>query len=255
MRKTEVFYFVYAPPDVRASMIPWWIDTQLQMVVNSGLSKIANINMVVTMPKYWTGFRSFFTINNSPNKVIAQDGDKISIKMPDGPELTFEGKLREYVAQRYPFVNILDIRDTGEASLYEGHALNQLYTWCVNEQEDVDILYIHTKGMTSMDFQVKNWLDVLNHHNIERWAECKLLLNDYDVVGVQDMLSTTNNTVSGNFWWTKSFHVKTLPDPLDIPSYNRLNNRYSYEMWIRSNRPTFQCIHNTNTEHFSTYYW
>jgi hypothetical protein len=235
MRPIEVFYHVFIPADNRYTLWTWWIDQQLQLIAQSRLSDIARtVNMSISMPRHYgeisPGTRIPFRINRNKESAIH-----------------FEHKIQEYIHTRYPFVQIIDIRDSGQPNIFEGQMLNLLWNKCQND--DFDLLYLHTKGVVSASPQVACWREILNHYCVTEWAKCVKMLNDCDVVGVKDLHSDKNNTISGNFWWTHSNYVKSLPDPLLCDTYNR----YSYEHWIKLSAPDTKFIIDTQTDHHDDY--
>lgn len=241
MRPIEVFYHVYIPGDLRATMWTWWIDQQLQLIKQSRLSSIAKINMAITMPYFWTsiGAINFTENNNKTNKI------------------TFGDKVREYINCRYPFVNIVNIRDVS-SNIYEGQTLKILYDRCC--EADIDVLYIHTKGVVSASASVSNWREILNHYCITEWPNCIKQLETADVVGIKDITSS-NDIISGNFWWSKSSHIVKLSDPLDTSRYVADVNlhpsgpayRYGFEKWILQHSPKIHHLVDTVTDHFDNY--
>lgn len=234
MRPIEVFYHVFIPADIRYTQWNWWIDQQLQLIQQSKLSDIAKINMAITMPKFYgevsPGTRIPFRANS----------------FKDTPIL-FEQKVQEYIATRYPFVNIIDIRDTGEPNIFEGHTLKLLWDRC--QLEDIDVLYFHSKGVVSASPQVACWREILNHYCILEWPKCISVLSHNDITGVQDLRSVENNTISGNFWWSKSDYIRKLPDPL----LGDVNDRYSFEHWVMKSSPQVFYQIDTKTDHHDDY--
>jgi hypothetical protein len=241
MKPIEVFYHVFIPKDERASMWTWWIDQQLGLIKSSKLADIATVNIAVTAPKFWEAINGItFRENGTKN---------------DG--WNFGQKIQEYISTRYPFVNILDIRDIS-ANNYEGNTLKLLYDRC--QIVDADILYIHSKGVISASPSVAAWREILNHYCINEWPRCIKMLETSDVVGIKD-LKSQDFTVSGNFWWSKSSHIRTLYDPLDTSRYvedpmlhpGAPAYRYGFEYWILHNQPTVNYIIDTETDHFDRY--
>jgi hypothetical protein len=234
MRPIEVFYHVFIPADIRYTQWNWWIDQQLQLIQQSKLSDIAKINMAITMPSHYgevsPGTRIPFRVNGSKDVSIV-----------------FEQKVREYIGTRYPFVDIINIRDTGEPNIFEGHTLKLLWDRC--QLEDIDVLYLHSKGVVSASPQVACWREILNYYCITEWPKCVSSLSLCDVTGVQDLNSIEHNTISGNFWWSKSAYIKKLPDPL----HGDINNRYSFEQWIMKATPQIIYQIDTKIDHHDDY--
>jgi hypothetical protein len=235
MRPIEIFYHVFIPADIRYTQWNWWIDQQLQLVVQSKLSVIASkFSMAITMPRHYgeisPGTQIPFRVNKNKQQPIQ-----------------FEQKVREYINTRYPFVDIVDVRDSGLPNLFEGQTLKLL--WDSSQIDDFDLLYFHTKGVVSATPQVACWREILNHYCINEWAKCVRLLEDYDIVGVKDIHSDINNTLSGNFWWAKSSYIRTLPDPL----LTNTQDRYYYEHWVKLQNPNTKFLVDTKTDHHDDY--
>lgn len=246
MAPIEVFYHFYIPNNHQAPNWVWWLDQQLQLIRDSKLHDIADINMAVTMPKYIDDFGNWPIRANGNGREINQH------------RVNLEYKLIEYVALRYPFVNILNIRDTGEPNLYEGQTLRFLHDRCL--KADIDVLYIHNKGVQSQIAgpPVYNWREVLNHFCIKEWPRCVRMLREYDIVAVGDGQDpNVSCSRSGNFWWSKSSYIRTLPNPLNSHEYapeemfpDRESYRYAFEYWVGVNNPQIGAIAQTNTAHY-----
>jgi len=234
MRPIEVFYHVYIPADIRYTQWNWWIDQQCRLLKTSKLCDIARINMAITMPKYY-------------GEVVPGSRIPFRVNQQRETSISFEQKVREYISSRYPFVNILDIRDTGEQNIFEGHTLKLIWDQC--HTKDIDLLYFHSKGVVSASPQVACWREILNHYCITEWPRCISLLESHDIVGVADFRTKENNTVSGNFWWSKSEYIQKLPDPL----LGDVGDRYAFEHWIMKASPTIAFTADTNTDHHDNY--
>jgi len=217
----EVFYHVYIPPDHQGSMRwTWYVDQQLSLIRDSSLHKIANVNLCATMPMHWC-----HSVTNEP---LYQ---------------TFN----YYVSTKYPFVKILDIRDTGHhINIYEGQTIERLYRHCIDN--DSIVLYFHSKGAASNQPQVTSWRDVLNHYCIGQWTTAVRAIQrqDIDLVGVRDAVCK-DHMVSGNFWWSKSEYIRRLPEPLQSQVYQTgrprfypggPDYRYSFEDWVWTPKST-----------------
>lgn len=241
MKPIEVFYHAFIPMDIRASGWTWWLDQQLGEIKNSKLADVAGVNLTITMPKFWS------SMNGIPLRVDKHKDQEIS----------FGEKVTEYISKRYPFVNLLEVRDIS-ANLYEGLTLNYIYNRCLFD--DIYVCYIHSKGVVSASAPVSNWREVLNHYIIKEWPTCVKQLESADVVGIKD-INSGDNMLSGNFWWSKSSHIKTLPPPLDTSAYvsdpdfhpNAPSYRYGFEYWILQNKPKTHFLVDTQTNHFDDY--
>jgi hypothetical protein len=196
-----VFYHYYVPADLRAIYWNWWLDEQLGLAKKSGITNIADFKMTITMPRYWRNLGQYNFTHN------------------------FEMKIRDYISKRYPFVDILSVRDTGEENIYEGETLKHLHEHC--KKNDGFVAYYHTKGVLSASVETKLWRNLLDEIMINQWQMRYFDIQEYDCTGVLD----GNPLVySGNYFWSKNSYVSTLPTPIST-------NRFFYETWINTNNP------------------
>jgi len=238
MRPIEIFYHLYIPDDWKCCLWSHFLDGCISQLEESRLLEISNFNLSITMPKYWTEIAGF---------PLTKHGDP-------SMRLTFEDKIREYVHLRYPLVNIIDIRDNTEPNVYEGKTLKLLQQRAT--QVDACFLYLHSKGITNYSpiGTTTNWKDVLDHFVIKEWPYHVRKLQEYDVSGVSDAISS-GLVMSGNYWWSKSQHICKLADPLDTEAYFEPMGptyRYAFERWITSNQADINYIINTQTNHYTT---
>ena len=127
-------------------------------------------------------------------------------------------------------------------------------------REDAYFLYNHSKGISSFERILKTgdfnrfinyyyWKEYLSWAVIDKWKDCLVALSHYDVSGT-NYFSTPEKHYSGNFWWSKSSHLITLPDPAtnewwfdmqrDHWDHHLRNSsvRFKDEMWVCSNKDT-----------------
>lgn len=195
------------------------------------------------MPRYWTAIFD------------------IPFESTEGIPCTFEHKVREYLSLRYPWVSVTDIRDIGLENISEAHTLGFARQLALTSTKDFDLLYFNNKGAVSgFKPEVYEWRKLLDHYMIGEWPSCLRLLSDCDVVGVQDAKTGTLVT-SGNYWWSKSEYIRTLPDPLDNDLWapagmqrGQAGFRYSCELWIMQNNPRYRPIINTGIDHYIALY-
>ena len=130
---------------------------------------------------------------------------------------------------------------------YEFPALSKLWHDC--QTEDIRTLYLHTKGVSRMNPNINDWVELLSYFNIERWRERVSDLDQSDCAGVNlkgnpdDIQSHPSwwgygkapLHYSGNFWWSKSSHIKRLVEPYSWTPDNELGRwRMMAEMWVCS---------------------
>lgn len=242
MRKLEVFFHLYVPFSDAAGLCVWWIDSVLQKIRDSGLANVAQINMGITMPMHI----------NSTNK-----GVPIKSNISKLPVLFHEG-LTEYLNMRYPWVNILDIRDISLKNIYEGQTLDLMYRY---SSPDADILYIHNKGVYSTCFHSSVWREVLEHYMINEWRKCVSKLDNNDLILIKD----SHIINSGNVYWVKGKYLKSLENPLESNKYlppektdmypdSRLF-RYAFELWITSKNPKVDFIHEIKCNPYDSFWF
>ena len=134
--------------------------------------------------------------------------------------------------------------------LYEIPTINSLKELCAKMNNEIFILYIHTKGVRKAgNYEVtKSWRKMMEYFLIEQWEKCIYYLNNYDTLGnniINDHCYDLNKIAvnknhsyhySGNFWWSKKSYIDKLPYlNLDLNLDNNL--RYLAENWILSNYP------------------
>ena len=239
MHPIEIFYHLYIPGDGRCSLWSYFLDGCMTQLAESRLLEISNVNLSITMPKHWTEVSGLSLTKHDDHTV----------------RLSFEDKLREYVHLRYPFVHIVDICDITEPNTYEGKTLKLLQQRAC--QVDTYFLYLHSKGITNYSpvATTTNWKEVLDHFVIKEWTHHVRKLQDHDVSGVRDAISS-DLVMSGNYWWSKSSHIRALADPLDTEAYYETvgpTYRYAFERWITSNQAILNYIVDTKTNHYMNY--
>jgi hypothetical protein len=124
---------------------------------------------------------------------------------------------------------------------FEFPALKLLKQIC--EKHSCKVFYIHTKGTgiseanktfyhgcTNLKYLqecVRDWRQYMEYFTLYKAAENISLLNEYDACGV-NLVEHPHKHYSGNFWWSKSTYINTLPDidALDV-SY-----RWNAEFWL-----------------------
>lgn len=82
-------------------------------------------------------------------------------------------------------------------------------------EDNVPILYLHLKGITS---NTHDWRRRMLGVVVDKYLECNKFLHDYNAVGTQYSEPYIRNGkmprhFSGNFWWTSVRHLKNLPNP------------------------------------------
>ena len=140
-----------------------------------------------------------------------------------------------------------------DISNFEFPTLRSLYIDALSDVDDTYYLYIHTKGVTRNESSVAGWRKYMTYFNVERWRDAVLLLDEYSAIGVDyqeaDNFMGKVGWFAGNFWWTKSSHVKKLVDP---GSYN---DRLCAEFWLGTvDKDNFFTVWQSNNNHYQNYY-
>jgi len=106
----------------------------------------------------------------------------------------------------------------GRPEEYERPTLLHMRRSAASELE-TKYFYCHTKGVrwfgTPTEPFVVDWIKLLIYWNIERWVNAEDILGKYDTYGCNyDNTGRYPLHFSGNFFWTTSHHLKTLPDTI-----------------------------------------
>jgi SAM-dependent methyltransferase len=94
------------------------------------------------------------------------------------------------------------------------------------EFEVCNYWYLHTKGLRHFDTErEKNilcWIDILLYFNVTKWRDAVLKLKTYDTYSCLLLNAESGGCFpthySGNFWWTTSKYIVTLPYKIN-PDY------------------------------------
>jgi hypothetical protein len=96
----------------------------------------------------------------------------------------------------------------------------------VCRQEDCLAWYIHTKGVSYPDRRAETWRNLMEWFVLQNWKDCVKAMEDHDAAGAMYYAAH----FKGNFWWTKSSHVRNLVTPGMLLHYGRDGG----ERWIMS---------------------
>lgn len=132
-----------------------------------------------------------------------------------------------------------------DIGLFETPTINAIHAASLTD--DFNVLYIHTKGVNHFNTQkgvyVLDWVKCLTYFNIYKHSICMDKLKEYDAVSI-NLTKYPVLHFSGNFWWSKSEHIRTLP-MLVYREYN------SPEYWITEKKDgSYLSLWNTNIIHY-----
>jgi len=106
-----------------------------------------------------------------------------------------------------------------DTSLYERPALNKMIEDA--QTEEFYVLYLHSKGVKhvtdiTMSKYVYDWSEYMFYFNMYNHAMCITELNNgASAVGCNLQERGAPLHFSGNFWWSKSSHIRNLPKIVD----------------------------------------
>ena len=166
-------------------------------------------------------------------------------------------------AQVDSFINLISTFRNTELTVYmnnpEAENVMSRKMWeDSQDDEDFQMLYLHSKGITSVDNHLKNgnaqtfknyyyWRHFLNWGVIEKWKDCVAALDTHDLAGV-NYFDEPSPHFSGNFWWGNSSYIRMLPDPSTKDWWKYIQNtttdswlknapdRFRDEMWVCSDK-------------------
>ena len=143
---------------------------------------------------------------------------------------------------------VMVINCSNDTSLFEIPTLKLMHSFCKEQPENTNILYLHTKGITypigtPIYDNVQDWINYMLHFLVNKHESCIKMLKEYDTVGV-NFLENPNHHWSGNYWWSLSSHISKL----DV---NKLVHKHDAEWWCLSipNIKLFE-LHNSMIDHY-----
>jgi len=112
-----------------------------------------------------------------------------------------------------PKFNIIFCKTNKE---YERPTLYHMRIYADVDQGENLYWYIHSKGISHFGNKnescIIDWINYMLYWNIEKWKLAVRMLSQYDTYGCN---AIHKQYYSGNFWWTKSKHLKNLPVFID----------------------------------------
>uniref|UniRef100_A0A6C0HGT6 Glycosyltransferase family 17 n=1 Tax=viral metagenome TaxID=1070528 RepID=A0A6C0HGT6_9ZZZZ len=141
---------------------------------------------------------------------------------------------------------------SSDISLYERPALNNLID-DANTQPEFYVLYMHSKGVKhwgdkKMESNVYEWCEYMFHFNVYKHPMCITELNNgANAVGCNLQERGAPLHYSGNFWWSRSSHIKVLPKIVDT-YYN------TPEFLVSSIDGVYKSLWHSDVNHFHSTY-
>jgi hypothetical protein len=133
-------------------------------------------------------------------------------------------KLTELLS-KVPNLNLMFIDEN--VSFGESKTLIKLKEFSMTDNNNTNILYLHTKGVTQhnsvREKPVKEWRLMMEYFLITNWEKCiEKLNNEFDCCGInyQDHAGNIKGETkliqifNGHFFWTKSDYVKKLDESI-----------------------------------------
>jgi hypothetical protein len=143
---------------------------------------------------------------------------------------------------------VIVINFSNDMSLFEIPTLKLMHSFCKEQSQNTNILYLHTKGIsypigTPIYHNVQDWINYMLYFLVNKHETCIKMLKEYDTVSV-NFLEKPNHHWSGNYWWSLSSHISKL----DV---NKLVNKHDAEWWCLSipNIKLFE-LHNSMIDHY-----
>jgi len=171
--------------------------------------------------------------------------------------------------EKYNHKNIIILYAESNIYYYEIKTINKIQSFCSNLDKNVNILYIHTKGVRKVGNKdtIYSWRKMMEYFLIENMDNCISYLDYYDTLGcnfinashyIKDKVSVNGKDCchySGNFWWSKSSYLKNLPLLEYDLSENSIFTRCRAENWVLSGNCKIGVIYqdNKNTHPYHRY--
>ena len=147
---------------------------------------------------------------------------------------------------------VIVINCSNDTSLFEIPTLKLMHSYCKEQPQNTNILYLHTKGIsypigTPIYDNVQDWINYMLYFLLNKHETCIKMLKEYDTVGV-NFIENPNHHWSGNYWWSLSSHISKL----DV---NKLVHKHDAEWWCLSipDIKLFE-LHNSMVDHYKSPY-
>jgi len=140
------------------------------------------------------------------------------------------------------------INYSNNSLLFEIPTINLIRVFC-EYNDNCEILYLHTKGITSFNNKnISDWRNMMIHFLVNKCSDCFQKLKEYDTIGC-NYQNTPYQHYSGNFWWANSNYIKRLNKIKD--GYKR----HDAEWWILSDKLVkYYEMHHSDIDHYNNSY-
>lgn len=149
----------------------------------------------------------------------------------------------------------------------EFYTLGNLKKYCNLTDNNIPVGYIQTKGEfnNTDNPAIIDWRKYMTYFVVENMSTCiDSIKEGYDAVGV-DWHVVPNRHFSGNFWWSSSSYIKSLPE-INPPKFSLFKNtgknewivdkgidgslqdRHLAEFWVGVNDPKVKCLHSSEID-------
>lgn len=154
---------------------------------------------------------------------------------------------------------------------YERLCLHSMHDF--SQQNNANILYIHAKGVSTrfngdpkLQDNIKQWRKMMEHFLIYHHKDCIELLEKNDTLGSCLVDCRSNDLVidgedhayhfSGNFWWSKTDYIKTLPRIREDIVGNLASNCAFHlcERWVLQKWPNIKLVQLYKDPHSCHFY-
>jgi len=132
--------------------------------------------------------------------------------------------------------NIKLIKASENLEDYEIKTLKFLYNFC-KINTFCNVLYLHTKNIgKEINYCIEDQINYMLHFLVTNYESCVNKLIHYDTCGV-DLRHDPSLHYSGNFWWSTSYNIISLPCPIEFNNLNKYPNRlnslrHNQEFWV-----------------------
>lgn len=211
-----------------------YLDKNWYDIVNSQIEKMTTSGLYKRADKIFYGVYSFLESNYDIFVSVIRKND---------PDLKIE-------IVRY------------EKNEAEFNTLINLQNHCLLNPEG-SVLYFHTKGSSrENNHYINSWRECLEYFVIEKWERCLLdLINDRATVcgalyveWFKFLHYQFDNYFSGNFWWSSSKHISTLP-PLTRLHLEKPDNRTVAELWLGMSPHRWISYYSEQVNNYYEYYF